>query len=64
MATTLDLKGLSSVEDVNRVTAALIELDGVDNVEVALAWASVEGSASRSSLVKAVEKAGFKVAGK
>ncbi|MGJ8513195.1 cation transporter [Carnimonas bestiolae] len=60
MATTLTLEGLASVADVNKVTAALIEQDGVDNVEVAREWAQVEGQARRDVLVKAVHKAGFK----
>ncbi|ANF58250.1 heavy-metal-associated domain-containing protein [Halotalea alkalilenta] len=63
MAVSLNLEGLKSVEDVNRLTTALIELDGVDNVEVAREWAEVEGQVNRGQLVKAVERAGFKVKG-
>lgn len=57
----LTLEGLTSVEDVNRVTTALMEVDGVDSVEVAREWAEIEGSARMDKLIAAVEKAGFRV---
>ncbi|RKR06156.1 copper chaperone CopZ [Kushneria sinocarnis] len=56
----LTLEGLAGVEDVNRVTTALMEVDGVDSVEVAREWAEIEGQARIGDLVAAVEKAGFR----
>ncbi|OHV11962.1 heavy-metal-associated domain-containing protein [Kushneria phosphatilytica] len=57
----LTLEGLTSVEDVNRVTTALMGVDGVDSVEVAREWAEIDGSARMDKLIAAVEKAGFRV---
>lgn len=61
MAITLELDGLKNANDVNALTTTLISLDGVENVEVALHWAEVEGRISRSAVEAAVRKAGFSV---
>lgn len=57
----LTLKGLSTPEDLNRVTTALMMVDGVDTVDIGLEWAEVEGRVSREALIKAVAalKAGY-----
>ena len=57
----LTLKGVSTPEDLNRVTTALMMVDGVDSVEIGTDWAEVEGRASRETLIKAVAslKAGY-----
>lgn len=63
MSIELELQGLKSTKDVNALTTALIMLDGVEDVEVAMHWASVTGQVRRAALVSAVERAGFKVTG-
>ncbi|MGQ7244809.1 heavy-metal-associated domain-containing protein [Salinicola sp. V024] len=57
----LTLKGVSTPEDLNRVTTALMMMDGVDTVDIGLEWAEIEGRVSRESLIKAVAslKAGY-----
>ncbi|MGM8849004.1 heavy-metal-associated domain-containing protein [Salinicola halimionae] len=57
----LTLKGVSTPEDLNRVTTALMMVDGVDTVDIGLEWAEVEGRVSREALIKAVAslKAGY-----
>lgn len=59
MAITLELEGLKSANDVNALTTTLISLEGVENVEVALHWAEVEGRVARETVEAAVRKAGF-----
>ena len=59
MAITLELEGLKDANDVNALTAALISLEGVENVEVALHWAEVEGRIARETVESTVRKAGF-----
>lgn len=61
MAVSLTLEGLKSVDDVNRVTTALMEVDGVDSVEVAREWAEVEGRVRENVLVQAIERLGYRV---
>lgn len=61
MAITLELEGLKNANDVNALTTALISLDGVENVEVALHWAEVEGCVARRAVEDAVRKAGFRI---
>ncbi|WP_317450675.1 heavy-metal-associated domain-containing protein [Phytohalomonas tamaricis] len=61
MAVSLTLEGLKGVDDVNRVTTALMELDGVDSVEVAREWAEIEGRVKESTLVQTVERLGYRV---
>lgn len=61
MAVSLTLEGLKNVDDVNRVTTALMEVDGVDSVEVAREWAEVEGRVRENVLVQAIERLGYRV---
>lgn len=61
MAITLDLEGLKNANDVNKLTMALISLDGVENVDVAQHWAEVEGRVARRTVEDAVRKAGFRL---
>ncbi|WP_110691775.1 hypothetical protein [Salinicola halophyticus] len=57
----LTLKGVSTPEDLNRVTTALMMVDGVDTVDIGLEWAEIEGRVSREALIKVVAslKAGY-----
>jgi copper chaperone CopZ len=55
MRQSLSFEGVESADDVNRITTALMMLDGVDSVEVGRHGADVEGSASRETLVRAVK---------
>ncbi|MDH4573212.1 heavy-metal-associated domain-containing protein [Salinicola acroporae] len=57
----LTLSGVSTPEDLNRVTTALMMVDGVESVDIGREWAEVEGRASRDALIAAVEalKSGF-----
>lgn len=52
----LTFKGVTTPEQVNKITTALMMLDGVDSAEVGRYGAEVEGRAKRELLVKAVEK--------
>lgn len=56
MATqSLSFKGVKNADEVNRITTALMMLDGVESAEVGRHGAEVEGRASHSTLVKAVK---------
>lgn len=63
MSVELNLQGLKSANDVNALTTVLIMLDGVEDVEVAMHWATVTGRVKRTVLIAAIEKAGFTVTG-
>ena len=52
----LTFQGVKSVEQVNKITTALMMLDGVDSAEVGRHGADVEGRAKRESLISAIEK--------
>ncbi|WNK18945.1 hypothetical protein P1P91_08575 [Halomonas piscis] len=52
---TLTFKGVTSTDQVNRITTALMMLDGVDSAEVGRHGAEVEGRARREALIRAVE---------
>ncbi|WP_110647654.1 hypothetical protein [Salinicola peritrichatus] len=54
----LTLKGVASPEDLNRVTSALMMVDGVDSVDIGREWAEVEGKVSREALIRAVASLG------
>ncbi|WP_346798170.1 hypothetical protein R5M92_04525 [Halomonas sp. Bachu 37] len=51
----LTFKGVTNTEQVNRITTALMMLDGVESAEVGRHGAEVEGKAHHQELVKAVE---------
>lgn len=50
----LTLKGVSTPDDLNRVTSALMMVDGVDSVDIGREWAAVEGRVGREALIRAV----------
>ncbi|MCE3025615.1 hypothetical protein [Salinicola sp. DM10] len=52
----LALEGVTTPEDLNRVTTALMMVDGVESVDIGRDWAEVEGSATRAALIKAVSE--------
>jgi hypothetical protein len=52
----LTFQGVKSVEQVNKITTALMMLDGVDSAEVGRHGADVEGRAKREALINAIEK--------
>ncbi|TFH86163.1 hypothetical protein EQG41_13800 [Billgrantia azerbaijanica] len=47
-------KGVENADQVNRITTALMMLDGVDSVEVGRHGAEIEGRANREALLQAV----------
>ncbi|WP_280545912.1 MULTISPECIES: hypothetical protein [unclassified Halomonas] len=51
----LSFQGVESADQVNRITTALMMLDGVDSVEVGRHGAEVEGRARREALIEAVQ---------
>ncbi|MDZ7852847.1 MAG: hypothetical protein U5L98_09445 [Halomonas sp.] len=51
----LSFQGVENADQVNRITTALMMLDGVDSVEVGRHGAEVEGRIRRESLIKAVQ---------
>ncbi|GHB09530.1 hypothetical protein [Salinicola rhizosphaerae] len=50
----LTLKGVTTPEDLNRLTSALMMVDGVDSVDIGREWAEVEGRVDRVTLIRAV----------
>jgi len=50
----LSFQGVENADQVNRITTALMMLDGVDTVEVGRHGAEVEGKARREALIKAI----------
>nr|WP_298415240.1 hypothetical protein [uncultured Halomonas sp.] len=56
----LSFEEIESVEKLNRVTTALMTLDGVESAEVGRHGADVEGNVRRETLIAAVEKLGIK----
>lgn len=51
----LNFQGVENADQVNRITTALMMLDGVDSVEVGRHGAEVEGRARREALIQAVQ---------
>ena len=51
----LNFQGVENADQVNRITTALMMLDGVDSVEVGRHGAEVEGRARREVLIEAVQ---------
>ncbi|CAM3415092.1 hypothetical protein [Halomonas lysinitropha] len=51
----LHFQGVENADQVNRITTALMMLDGVDSVEVGRHGAEVEGRARRELLIEAVQ---------
>jgi len=52
----LTFQCVTTADQVNKITTALMMLDGVDSAEVGRYGAEVEGRAKRDTLIKAVEK--------
>lgn len=50
----LGFEGVDSAEQVNRITTALMLIDGVESVEVGKHGAEVEGRVRRDALIKAI----------
>lgn len=57
----LSFKGVENADQINRITTALMRLDGVDTVEVGRHGAEVEGRARREELIKAVKSLGLPI---
>ncbi|MDT8878127.1 hypothetical protein RSO68_01430 [Halomonas saccharevitans] len=51
----LSFQGVENADQVNRITTALMMLDGVDTVEVGRHGAEVEGKARREALIKVIK---------
>ncbi|UXZ55544.1 hypothetical protein LOS15_05845 [Halomonas sp. 7T] len=52
----LSFQGVTTTEQVNKITTALMMLDSVESVEVGRHGAEVEGRARREALINAIEK--------
>lgn len=57
----LSFQGVTTAEQVNKITTALMMLEGVDSAEVGRHGAEVEGRAKRDALIKAVEKLNLRI---
>ncbi|MDR5858652.1 hypothetical protein FZZ93_05040 [Halomonas eurihalina] len=55
----LQFKGVENADQVNRITTALMMLDGVESVEVGRHGADVDGNVRRQALIKAVQSLGL-----
>ena len=51
----LSFTGVENADQINRITTALMMLDGVDSAEVGRHGAEVAGRARREALIKAIE---------
>lgn len=56
----LTLEQVDSAEDVNRITTALMEMDGVEEAEVGRHGADVEGRVRREALLQTIQALGYK----
>ena len=52
----LTFQGVKTVEQVNKITTALMMLEGVDSAEVGRHGADVDGKAKRETLINAIDK--------
>ncbi|WP_235042251.1 hypothetical protein [Vreelandella profundi] len=52
----LTFQGVKTVEQVNKITTALMMLEGVNSAQVGRHGADVDGRAARQTLVSAIEK--------
>ncbi|WP_355660143.1 hypothetical protein [Halomonas salifodinae] len=57
----LEFEGVEDVELINRITTALMMLEGVESAEVGRHGAEVEGRVNRQSLIQAVKQLGVRV---
>ncbi|KAA0014715.1 hypothetical protein F0A17_03475 [Billgrantia pellis] len=51
----LSFNGVENADQINRITTALMMVDGVESAEVGRHGADVEGRVSREALVRAVK---------
>ncbi|HSH57982.1 MAG TPA: hypothetical protein VK965_08560 [Halomonas sp.] len=51
----LSFEGVTDADQVNRITTALMMLDGVQSAEVGRHGAEVEGRVRREALIRAIE---------
>ncbi|MCK2044134.1 hypothetical protein HLV40_06505 [Chromohalobacter salexigens] len=56
----LTFEQVDSAEDVNRITTALMEMDGVEEAEVGRHGAEVDGRVRREALLQTVRALGYK----
>ncbi|GEK46002.1 hypothetical protein PRZ61_15140 [Halomonas pacifica] len=56
----LEFEGVEGVELINRITTALMMMDGVESVEVGRHGAEVEGRVSRQALLGELKKLGVR----
>ncbi|WP_148254036.1 hypothetical protein [Aidingimonas lacisalsi] len=54
-------ENVDSAEEVNRITTALMMVDGVESVEVGCYGADVEGNAAYRTLLEVLETLGIRV---
>lgn len=52
----LTFQHVKTVDQVNKITTALMMLEGVDSAEVGRHGADVDGRATRQALINAIEK--------
>lgn len=59
----LSFEGVTTSDEVNKITTALMMLDGVESAEVGRHGAEVEGRVKRAALIHAIDqlKLGIKV---
>jgi copper chaperone CopZ len=57
----LSFEGVEDADQINRITTALMMLDGVESVEVGRQGAEVDGRVRREALVAAVEALGLPI---
>ncbi|GHC27067.1 hypothetical protein [Aidingimonas halophila] len=57
----LTFENVDNADQVNRITTALMMLEGVDSVEVGRYGADIEGTVGRDVLISAVRKLGIEV---
>ncbi len=57
----LSFTGVENADQINRITEALMMVDGVESAEVGRHGADVEGRASRETLRRAIESLGLPI---
>ncbi|SEM23297.1 hypothetical protein [Halomonas caseinilytica] len=55
----LGFKGVENADQVNRITTALMMLDGVESVEVGRHGADVDGNVRRQAVIEAIQSLGL-----
>ncbi|QJQ96682.1 MULTISPECIES: hypothetical protein [Halomonadaceae] len=57
----LSFEGVDNADLINRITTALMMVDGVESAEVGRHGAEVDGRVRREELIRTVERLGVKV---